>query len=346
MGYLQLLKNIKQDLIENQQRENIFYLDQNKYSTDEINNIEKRLKKIDSNIINKILSGTAVLNNYGKTYKIAYEINTNLNAISFEKTNKKLLEAFYLIKGIRYYTQEKLQNKGYRKIDDLISHPRFSYQAKSILNYIKEKNFQKLKNIFESRISKTHPLFFLLLSFLSSEEFLFIDLETLGLYSGNIVILAGIIKPISNDKVNFYQFLLQSPKQESALLEEITKLFKKAKIIITFNGKSFDIPFLEYRLSYYGLPLPKIEFHLDLLHFARRNWGEILSDCSLTTIEDKILKTERKFDISSSLVPYFYKKYLSTRNKIYLFPIILHNRNDLISLLRLLNYFIKNDCFN
>ena len=101
---------------------------------------------------------------------------------------------------------------------------------------------------------------------------------------------------------------------------------------ISFNGKSFDIPYISERAAYYGMPVNLNQPHFDLLHFSRRRWAGSLPNVRLSTLERQILGISRAVDIPGSLVPEFYEAFLRTGNCGPLVPIVDHNRQDLISL--------------
>lgn len=77
--------------------------------------------------------------------------------------------------------------------------------------------------------------------------------------------------------------------------------------------------------------------HLDLLHFSRRFWGQKLPNCRLNTIERHLFGMEREDDVPSALVPDFYLTYRKKNNIGPLIPIIEHNRQDIITLARILS---------
>ena len=75
-------------------------------------------------------------------------------------------------------------------------------------------------------------------------------------------------------RFHVWQFVLPSFAGERRLLAAVTAAVSRAHTVVTFNGKSFDLPFMEMRWLYHRLatPFPALR-HLDLLHPARRLWG-------------------------------------------------------------------------
>ena len=103
-------------------------------------------------------------------------------------------------------------------------------------------------------------------------------------------------------------------------------------MLVTYNGKAFDLPLLTGRCVYYGLSLEPSPVHFDLLHFCRRAWKDELETCSLGSIERAILGAGRDTDLPGQLVPEFYHEYLYSRNAGFLKPIVDHYRQDVASL--------------
>ena len=65
------------------------------------------------------------------------------------------------------------------------------------------------------------------------------------------------------------------------------------EFLVTFNGKSYDVPFLRGRAVVHGVPLALPPRHLDLLHPARRRWRDELPDCRLQTLELRVCRRRR-----------------------------------------------------
>ena len=172
-------------------------------------------------------------------------------------------------------------------------------------------------------------------------QFLFIDTETTGLAggAGTYVFLIGAAK-YSNDKFQFAQFFLQDPADEPAQLSALENFASSAKVIISYNGKSFDLPRLKNRFKYHGWPPPFEDvYHLDLLHIARRLWKSHLPSCSLGDIEHHLLGVNRSsLDVPGWQVASLFFDYLQTRDPDPLKAVFYHNEIDVISLISLLKY--------
>ncbi len=166
---------------------------------------------------------------------------------------------------------------------------------------------------------------------------IFFDTETTGLTggTGTYIFLTGL-GYFENDKFIIKQFFLRDFPDEPATLQSIHQLLKQFEGLISFNGKSFDLPLLQTRFVYHRI---KNELnntpHLDLLHAARRIWKHRLKDCSLGNLEHEIIHVRRENDIPSYLIPHLYFEYLRTKDCQSLERIFYHNEIDILSLVSL-----------
>jgi uncharacterized protein YprB with RNaseH-like and TPR domain len=166
---------------------------------------------------------------------------------------------------------------------------------------------------------------------------LFFDTETTGLAggSGTYIFLAGF-GYFKNNKFIIKQFFLRDFPDEPATLQAIHELLKQFNCIVSFNGKSFDLPLLQTRFIYHRIKSELIDPpHLDLLHAARRIWKRRLRDCSLGNLEYEIINVRRDNDIPSYLIPHLYFEYLRTKDPQPLKKVFYHNEIDILSLVSL-----------
>lgn len=170
-------------------------------------------------------------------------------------------------------------------------------------------------------------------------SWVFLDTETTGLAggAGTLVFLVGI-GGIQADHFVLKQFFLRSPVEEAGMLQALWEDLGGAPGLVTFNGGAFDLPLLEtrYRLAH------RREFrltdrpHLDLLHPSRRLWRRSLPDCSLGTLERRVLGVERELaDVPGALIPALYLDYLRRGDPTAMEGVLYHNTQDILSLVRL-----------
>lgn len=173
------------------------------------------------------------------------------------------------------------------------------------------------------------------------EDYLFIDTETTGLSGGvgTYVFLIGAAK-YSSDKLEFAQFFLQEPASEPSQLTALESFVSSSKVIISYNGKSFDLPRIKTRYRIHGWPDPfEGIYHLDLLHIARRLWKSHLPGCSLGDLEHYLLDLQRdSLDIPGWQVSEYFYEYIRSGDPAPLECVFYHNEIDVISLAALLEY--------
>ena len=160
----------------------------------------------------------------------------------------------------------------------------------------------------------------------------FLDLETTGLSggAGTVAFVVGF-GWFEGARFHVRQFVLPSFAGERRLLAAVAAALSRTHTVVTFNGKSFDGPFLEMRCLYHGLETPITAIrHLDLLHPARRLWGPDTG--GLGGLEHRVLGFRRWDDVSGAEIPSRYFAYLRSGDPAPLRGVLAHNRLDLASL--------------
>lgn len=156
-----------------------------------------------------------------------------------------------------------------------------------------------------------------------------LDIETGG-FAGTPVFLIGVVYP-DLAPLRVVQYLARDYPEEEAILRALHVDLADRDTWITFNGKSFDEPFLRDRAALYRIPLRPSKCHIDLLHAARRRWRNALPNCRLVTLENEILRRPRIGDVPSADVPDLFHHFIRTGNARPLHPVLLHNQIDLIT---------------
>jgi hypothetical protein len=166
----------------------------------------------------------------------------------------------------------------------------------------------------------------------------FFDLETTGLSggAGTCAFLVGCGAFDDGGGFVTRQFVLLGHADERPLLKMVGAELTQAGALVTFNGKSFDAPLIEtrylfHRLEWTGGELP----HLDVLHPARRFWGDGRAGetpCSLQALEHVVLGVRRTADVPGSEIPSRYFHFVRTGDARPLVAVLEHNRRDLLSL--------------
>ncbi|HEY64026.1 MAG TPA: tetratricopeptide repeat protein [Caldilineae bacterium] len=166
----------------------------------------------------------------------------------------------------------------------------------------------------------------------------FIDTETTGLSggAGTLVFMVGVGR-FEGDRFVVRQFFMRRPDEERALLDRVMDAVADAAAVVTFNGRSFDLPLLttRFRLARLEVPLADVP-HFDLLTAARRVWRRRLDSCALTNLEREILRYSRAADdVPGWLIPTLYQRYLWEGDVIPMARVFYHNREDVLSMVAL-----------
>ena len=165
-------------------------------------------------------------------------------------------------------------------------------------------------------------------------KLLFLDTETTGLSGGAGTLAFEIgLGFIDARGMVIRQYVMRDYGEEAAMLAEIASLLPRFDTLVTFNGKSFDIPLLESRMVMHRIRVHLTDWpHLDLLHACRRVYKLRLGRCSLSALEEAVLGESRTDDLPGAQVPQRYFDYLRTREFALLEDVLRHNRQDVESL--------------
>ena len=169
------------------------------------------------------------------------------------------------------------------------------------------------------------------------KEAVFFDCETTGLAGGvgTYAFLVGL-GYLSGNEFRIEQYFMQDFHQERAILSAIAEKMSGFKFLVSFNGKCYDLPLLETRWTINRIDFDYTRwFHFDLLFPSRRLWKRRIEDCSLSNIEQKVLKVGREIDVPSFMIPQIYFDYIRTGQAEALIPVFYHNSYDILSLLKL-----------
>jgi uncharacterized protein YprB with RNaseH-like and TPR domain len=181
---------------------------------------------------------------------------------------------------------------------------------------------------------------------------LYIDTETTGLAggAGTVAFLIGLAfwdgdRESSNRGLMVEQILVRRLGEEAPMLEHVAKRIADASMLVSYNGKSFDLPLIRTRFVMSRVQAPIEPPHFDLLHVARRLHKARLksrgdqSTCKLTTLERLILGFERHDDVPSADVSAHYLHFLRTGETKALLGIVEHNAWDVLAMAALLGLY-------
>ena len=171
-----------------------------------------------------------------------------------------LRETFVHIRGVGYRTEERLWRKGIRTWDDFSAASRPGHVPARVLRRIADEVVRSDEALRRGRHryfarnlpARDHwrawPEF--------ANAIAYLDIETTGLSIGrDAVTVVGVFD--GKRKRSFVQ---------GDNLEDLPAAMERAKLLVTFNGSRFDVPFL--RKAFPRMALDQI--HLDLVHPLRR----------------------------------------------------------------------------
>jgi uncharacterized protein YprB with RNaseH-like and TPR domain len=172
---------------------------------------------------------------------------------------------------------------------------------------------------------------------------LFVDLETTGLSGGAgtyaFLVGCGFFEPHG---FRIRQYVMPAYQHERPLLAEVEALVRASAGLVSYNGKSFDVPVLETRYQFNRLAPPFEGLaHVDMLHTARRFWrGAAASPgawpdsdgCRLSTLERTLFGVRRIGDVPGFEIPSRYFGFIRSGDAEPLEPVLEHNRLDIVSL--------------
>ena len=288
-----------------------------------------------------VFSGKEIANDCGACFSLTSLHPIQPPAFDLDLYRDRIISDLTLVRGVGPVTEKRLRTRGYETLNDLAEHPKYRSHVHPVIDCMMRGDSHEIMDLVGKRHSKSHPLVLGAAGLHEPEDYVFLDIETMGLFSRPIILFG--IGVMENGALNVYQYLLRDIAEEQAALSETMRhLSGERKALVTFNGKAFDFPYIHDRLGYYGMDTPASDRipHFDVLHFSRRRWRDQFPSLRLTALEREILHIHREDDIPGQMVPEFYETYLRTGNCGPLVPIVEHNRQDIISLAQLFFHLI------
>lgn len=171
---------------------------------------------------------------------------------------------------------------------------------------------------------------------------LFFDIETTGLdHRRSHLYLLGMIFQ-ENGSWKLVQLFAEKPAEETEILEAFAKRLSVSSPLIYFNGTAFDIPYLQHRCDFHGLPLswpdsPGLDLYRRIRPFQKLL---DLPQCRQKDCEI-FCGIFREDPFSGGQLTEVYRSYLETGEMRLKKALMLHNRDDMegmVKILPLLSY--------
>ena len=285
-----------------------------------------------------------VKNSMGQFMEIIWENVDIPQNLSFMSSKKSIIYNLKTIYNIGDYIESRLKGRGVRSLYDLRHMIKYGKPANELLKLVKERDYKALLNnqcIYDIDTSFCFNL----------RDFLFLDIETLDLYDGPMIIIG--LGYFTNSSFEIHILYARDVSEEIAICEHLKNcVFPNFKSFVTYNGKTFDIPYMARRFIYYYNNNPMIKkqdklydsvnniyHHIDLYHNCRRMFKGLYEKYSLTNMEEKLLDLKRENELPSSLIGLSYRKYLQDPHRYVglMKECIDHNYFDVYSMPLILN---------
>lgn len=166
------------------------------------------------------------------------------------------------------------------------------------------------------------------------EDVVLLDLETTGLASTPLFLIGTLVWEEGIPVVQ--QYFARDYAEERAAISLYLEQVSHKKLLVSFNGSTFDVPYIRARSAANGVSFRMELAHFDMLHECRRVWRRVLPDCRLQTLEAHICGRMRHSDIPGSEIPEAYHAFVRTGNAAQIVRILEHNMHDLVTLAELM----------
>ena len=177
------------------------------------------------------------------------------------------------------------------------------------------------------------------------------DIETLGLNPQYCpIVLAGFLEPDAGGACRITQYFAEVPEDESLIIKRIQDDLSRVDYILTYNGRHFDIPFVEKRAEKLGVPGPFSVYDLDL-YMVLNGYSQVkffMKNLRQKTVERFMgLDIGRDDMISGAESIELYERFIRCENpderSMIQNKILLHNHDDIIQLYKIMPILMQTD---
>lgn len=163
---------------------------------------------------------------------------------------------------------------------------------------------------------------------------LFVDTETTGLAggTGTVAWMIGVGRLGAGD-FRVRQWVIAGFAGEAEMLRAVAAELRADDVLVSFNGKCYDLPLLAVRHRLHGLDDPwEGRPHLDLRYPLKRRHGAGLPDGRLKTMEEALLGHRRSHDLPGAEAPRAWLSWLRGGRPGRVPDVAAHNRADLLAM--------------
>ena len=163
------------------------------------------------------------------------------------------------------------------------------------------------------------------------EEAVFLDIETTGLSPmRSFIYLIGLVFiDLKEMTMHITQIIAEDRDEEEEILKLMKERLKGYKTVVTYNGNSFDLPFIAKRSERYGIePIGMDSF--DMYEKLRLHKDTLKLDGLKQKNIEKKLGITREDRYNGGECISFYKDYVKNKNQESFDRFVLHNYDDLL----------------
>jgi len=138
----------------------------------------------------------------------------------------------------------------------------------------------------------------------SKAKLCLMDIESTSLDADTGTFVGGGLMELNGSFTWFYS---KNPRNEKTALDRFLKRLSKYDIVVTWNGRFFDMPFLTAKALKHGLPVDRLHrlTHIDLAEFVKANLRLVRSDLYHVA---KFLNVKKDLSVEGFDVPSLYLK--------------------------------------
>ncbi|MCF0149889.1 MAG: ribonuclease H-like domain-containing protein [Firmicutes bacterium] len=173
--------------------------------------------------------------------------------------------------------------------------------------------------------------------YLKNLNYAIFDIETTGLSPvGNMVISASFYDPKTEQLLQLFS---EDPAGEEQVLRKTAELLSARDAVITYNGRSFDLPFVKARAKKYGIDasMPLL-WNADLYLWLKKYWpmAELVPSLRQKAVEEILgVEDHRTDEIGGAECISLYSRYLQLGRPQDKETILLHNGDDVRQLAKI-----------
>ena len=216
-----------------------------------------------------------------------------------------------------------------------MEHPKFRSSARRVTECISAGNSGEIMDLIGNRHAKSHPHVLGTAGLHEPEDYVFLDIETMGLFSRPIILFGVGFLEHGRAGCPAVPVARYCRRTGSSSGNNGSFLFRSS-CTGHLQRKSIRCPL------YLRTGLPTMAwahfqgFLISMYSISAGGTGRInFPHCALPALEKEILGVHRADDVPGQMVPEFYETYLRTGNCGPLVPVVEHNRQDVVSLARL-----------